>query len=189
MGVRTPWNWMRSRTLMHGQSTTQVNQSSPNIEESPVNTGALEPRWQANWDQLCSRLNADGYPSLSDVEKAWFNTRSLIDFVNNGGAISYFYNSGADNWIDCRRALEALNAIDVRLLVERVAALFGENVPDDVETRNAIIESWDTDHARDAMLEEVDRKLFGRLDALEVALEVFLEKHDLIDQAGTRKSS
>lgn len=174
---------------MHGQSTTEVNQSCPNTEESPAHTVALEPRWQAKWDQLCNRLNADGYSTFSDAEKVWINTRSLIDFVNNGGTISYFYNSGADNWIDCRLALDALNAPDVRLLVEQVAALFGEKVPGNIEARNAIIESWDADDARNAMLEDVDRKLFGRFDALEAALNMFLVEHGLIDQAGTRKSS
>lgn len=51
---------------------------------------------QEMWAELCRRWSEEGYVSLSLPERTWLNARCLIDSVENGGLISWFYNSGAD---------------------------------------------------------------------------------------------
>src|SRR6185369_11395560 len=47
------------------------------------------------WKALCDRRKSLGYSALSDGDRVWLNVRWLIDSVENGGLISYFYNSAA----------------------------------------------------------------------------------------------
>lgn len=68
----------------------------------------------------------------------------------------------------------------MRTLVESVGALFGEQVPSTGEARNEIMNSWpDGDANRDALLDEVDSKLYDRFDTLETKLETFVREHAL----------
>src|SRR4030095_965914 len=138
------------------------------------------PDWHPQWQALCDRLARRGYSSLSDNEKIWVNVRALIDSTNNGGFISYFYNSYADTLQDCLRALDALEAHEIRAQVERVCSLFGTRVPPDIDERNEIINSWPDEgtdaETRDTLLEEVDQALFKRFDALEDRLEAVVKE-------------
>lgn len=136
----------------------------------------MKPWRQKGWEALCiKRHGSGGYGSLSADEKLWFNIRVLIDLTCNGGLISYFYNSGADTLNDCLAALDRLDAADVRTQVERVAALFGADVPPTVDARSKVINSWpDNDLQRGALLDDVDGKLYDRFHSLEIKLEEFL---------------
>ena len=127
---------------------------------------------QREWHALCDRWDRSGYAALSDDERMWFNIRSLIDAVENGGLVSYFYNPGADTWPDCRAALRRIGAEDVVAHVDRVAALFGAEVPSSLEARNRILDGWSEDE--DQLLEEIDEELMPMMDDLEVGLESFL---------------
>jgi len=69
-------------------------------------TSDLDGAWQA----LCLSSERFGYASLSDHERVWLNLGSLIDSVENGGLISYFYNSDADRLADCQSALRLVDA-------------------------------------------------------------------------------
>jgi hypothetical protein len=126
------------------------------------------------WRALCDRWKNAGYSSLSDGERVWLNVRRLIDSVENGGLISYFFNSPADTLSDCRHALRQLGADDVLLRVERVAALFGEQVPPTVAKRNEVIDSWPDDEAYDQLLEQIDDELMPMMSELESKLDAFL---------------
>ncbi|HEX5725575.1 MAG TPA: DUF4375 domain-containing protein [Longimicrobiaceae bacterium] len=129
--------------------------------------------WQPPWDTLCRKWSSAGYDTLTPDEKVWFNTRSLIDSISNGGLISYYYNSGADTLDDCMLALDELGAAEVRAQVERVNALFGARVPEDLNERNAIIDSWDED-STEPVLADVDDRLDSMIPALEDALNQFI---------------
>jgi hypothetical protein len=100
-----------------------------------------ELNWYPMWKTLCGQMAANGYSSLSDDEKIWVNVRALIDSTNNGGLISFFYNSYADTWPDCLRALETIGAQEILTHVQRVCALFGNDVPLDINERNEVINS------------------------------------------------
>jgi len=130
------------------------------------------------WSDLCDRWGSQGYDSLSRAEKTWFNIRSLIDSIENGGAISYFYNSGADSLADCLEDLRLLGADSVRAQVERVVALFPSGVPNELDARNAIIDSW-ADAEVDSLLEEVDDALMPLMSSLEEQLSVYVERNGL----------
>ena len=130
---------------------------------------------QVEWNALCKKRHVpDGYATLTEREKVWINVRALIDSTNNGGLISFFYNSYADTLEDSLRALDLLRAGDVRLQVERVGALFGDCVPSDVHSRNKIINSWPDDPRREALLNRVDAYLYSRFSDLEHRLSKFL---------------
>lgn len=136
--------------------------------------------WLTNWQELVDKWAEQGYEGLAADEKVWLNLRSLIDSVQNGGVISYFYNSGADHLDDCLVALDLLGAGDVRMEVERVSALFPEGVPNTVEERNEVIDSWDQEDPQiDDLLEEVDSQLMPMMTDLETRLERFIRKAGL----------
>lgn len=130
------------------------------------------------WSELCDHWEKDGYESLSRPEKTWLNIRTLIDSIENGGAISYFFNSGADTLADFLEDLRTLEAESVRAQVERVAGLFPEGVPGDIEARNAIIAAW-PDEEVEPLLEEVDDELMPLISSLEQRLDEFLERSGL----------
>ncbi len=130
---------------------------------------------EAEWHAVCRRCGELGYGALSDLEKTWFNLRVLIDSVNNGGLISYFYNSGADTLDDCLEALTQCGADDVRCAVETLCARFPGGVPRDMHGRNEVINSWPQDDpALDAALEKTDRELIPRMELLERQLSAIL---------------
>jgi hypothetical protein len=132
------------------------------------------------WQGLCGRLDDVGYAALSDDERTWLNVRWLIDSIENGGLISYFYNSGADTFLDCRATLDRLGAQTVIAHVDRVAGLFGPEVPLTLEKRNAVIDSWPNDGVRDRILEEVDKQVMPLMHELDDKLKAFLAQTRLV---------
>lgn len=134
---------------------------------------------ESGWQSLCVRWERVGYVALSEDEQAWLNLRSLIDSVENGGLISYFYNSGADRLEDCLTALRRLDAFRVVTCVESVARLFGAPVPRTVDERNRVIDSW-PDGAHDKLLDEVDSELMPLVGDLDRQLESFVSRQGLV---------
>lgn len=137
---------------------------------------------QEPWADLCRRWEADGYVSLPPLERTWLNTRRLIDSIQNGGLISYFYNSGADTLADTLDALDYLGAGEIKHQVVRVCDLFRGGVPADGDARNEIIDSWPDDDAGsdiDSLLEEVDDRLMPMMAGLEESLAAFLHRRGL----------
>jgi hypothetical protein len=132
------------------------------------------PWWQPAWRALCEKWGADGYDALTPEESVWLNTRAVIDEVENGGVISFFYNSSGNTYSDTIAALELLNAAAVAQQLQRVASRFGESVPTSLEQRNAIISGWDGDEETYQLLEQVDSMLQTSFPELERALEGFL---------------
>ena len=80
-------------------------------------------------------------------ERVWVNARALIDSVENGGVISYFYNPRPNHLSDCMSALGVLGLPTIAAAVSRVAALFPEGVPPTVEGRNEAMETRPQDEA------------------------------------------
>ena len=111
------------------------------------------------------------------------DVRSLIDGVENGGIISYFYNSGAGTVADCLDDLTTLGALGVAEQVRRVSSLFPGSVPADLDDRNRIIDSWpdegvDRDRIDD-LLQDADAVLMPLMADLEAKLASFLEASEL----------
>ena len=127
-----------------------------------------------NWHAVCDKWSEQGYDSLTEPEQIWLNTRGLIDAINNGGLVSYFYNPSADNYEDTTFALGELEAYEVLDILESFAALFGEEVPSDIYQRNAIISSWKQNGPESKASENVDSLLSPLLGQLEETLETYL---------------
>jgi len=164
-------------------SGLQQTPTSRSLGLARLKPGTLDrhvtPNLDREWQGLCGRLGDVGYTAISDDERTWLNVRWLIDSVENGGLISYFYNSGADTLLDCRAALAQLGAEAVIAHVDRVAGLFGLEVPLNIERRNAAIGSWPDDGVRDRILEEVDEQVTPLMNELEGKLEAFLARTGL----------
>ena len=132
------------------------------------------------WYEVCRKSQVEGYAAMSREERHWLNIRGLIDSIENGGLISYFYNSYSDTLPDCLRALDELGARDVRKQVELVCALFPGGVPGGGEERNEVIRSWADGGPVNALLDEVDERLMPMMPQLEEKLERFLRGSGLL---------
>ena len=142
----------------------------------------MNERTLHKWFALCDKAEDLGYPNLTPTEQVWMDIRSLIDSTNNGGIISYFYNSGADRLNECLAALDLLDATTVRAQLERIIALFPDGVPDTVIGRNEVIDSWDdNDESINSLLEEVDNVMFSQIEQLEEKLNQFLIEQGLLE--------
>ena len=78
-----------------------------------------------------------------------------------------------------RAALRDMNAQKVLALLDRVAGLFGPKVPQTLEERNQIIDSWPDDDARGALLSSIDDELMPLVRALDDELESFVVQRGL----------
>jgi len=132
------------------------------------------------WDTLCERWGSTGLRGFSPAEKVWFCVRSLIDAINDGGLVSYFYNSQAAHIEDCQAALQVLDAPEVATHVARAAKFFGRRVPADIEARNDIINSWADDGPAVTFFEHVDAVLAPLLDDLERKLSAYVAASGLL---------
>jgi Domain of unknown function (DUF4375) len=132
------------------------------------------------WADVCNRLSEIGYDSLAPIERDWVNLRSLIDSIENGGLISYFYNSGANHLADCLEALRRIDAPRALHEVQRVCALFPGGVPANIDDRNDLINSWadsPKNEEIDTLLKDVDDRLMPMMEGLETQLSGLL-KHN-----------
>jgi len=131
----------------------------------------IDPIWKA----VCEKAESH-YENLNKKERIWFNTRVLIDSFNNGGLISYYYNSGADNVYDAIDDLKSIELENVaNLIIQHNDILFkGNAVPNDLEERSKYIETLDyeTDH----ILNKIEAKFQDSIDEMEQELERFLKR-------------
>jgi hypothetical protein len=125
------------------------------------------------------------YSSLTEPERVWYTITRLVFNIRNGGLISYYYNGYAAHLDDCMKSLEILNAKGMLELVRRENALFGPEVPRDMERINQIIESWADDPAMLKRLEELERedeetnRELKEADTLEALLETYARQRGL----------
>lgn len=138
--------------------------------------GQLSGPLHERWLEVCERWGRRGYDSLSPVEKRWLNVRALIDSFENGGLISYFYNSYAETLQDCLRDLEDLGAVEVKAQVERLCARFPGGVSVDIDERNAVIQSWPDEESTDRFLRDIDARLIPAMADLEDRLARYLAR-------------
>ena len=137
----------------------------------------MDETLERRWNEVCERFGKSGYSALSPQEQLWLNVRSLIDSIESGGLVSYFYNSSADTLSDCLSALDELGQGEVKKHVQRVCALFPGGVPKDIGGRNAVINSWDdSDIEVDKLLDGIDETLMPMMAELEAKLTSYLQR-------------
>jgi hypothetical protein len=134
--------------------------------------------YQSHWKSLIDKFDAEGYDKLTSDERIWFNVRSLIDEVDNGGLISFYYNYGADYLQETIEDLRKLESKEVVALIEKINKLFPNSMPPrDIDERNDIISSWD-DEVNDLndLLENVDNEFYAQEEELELKLEPIIRR-------------
>lgn len=141
-------------------------------------SSGLEP--VDNWSNVVLK-GIKRYDSLTSTERIWFNTRVLIDSTNDGGLISYYYNSGAENVYDAIEDIKSLGFDSVAKLIKKYNEILfkGNIVPKDIAERNKFIDKLD--EQTDNSLQEIEFDLTSLVDDLEKQLERFLKEEKLID--------
>jgi hypothetical protein len=137
----------------------------------------LEDALAQRWSEVVARAWASGFGALTEPERVWVSVRALIDSVENGGAISYFYNSYADQLPYCLSALSQLELHGIAGALNRLCSMFPGGVPDTLEGRNAVIESWPHGEAGndiDARLSAIDHEIEALIPEAEARLKAFL---------------
>lgn len=131
-----------------------------------------------NWENIVDKCENEGYDKLTADERIWYNIRSLIDAVDNGGVISFYYNYGADYLQETIEDLKKIEVQEVIALIEQVNRLFPNSIPPRyIDERNRIINSWyDEDKDLDDLFESINNKFYELEEELELKLEPILRK-------------
>jgi hypothetical protein len=132
--------------------------------------------WEQRWNQIFEKYDEKGYLSFNLDERIWFNVRGLIDVIENGGLISFYYNYGADHLDDILEDLKKIDAIDVINILQKVNELFPNAIPPkDIDKRNEVIDSWDGMY--EAVLESLDERFYNELqENLEIKLDKVVKR-------------
>ncbi len=139
--------------------------------------------FQEQWHQLFGKvIESNGIDTLTPDEKVWYTIQCLINAIQNGGLISFYYNSGADLLDDTIQALRALDSQKMIGWMMRVNELFPGGVPKDILGRNQIIESWPDGGEGSAhkFLEPIEDEVQQEAKLLESKLVFFIIEHNLI---------
>lgn len=132
--------------------------------------------WMPHWKNLINKVDEIGYEKLSENERLWFNIRDLIDSADNGGLISFYYNSGADHLDETIEDLAKLNASEVIEILSKINKLFpNAKPPKDIDARNETISSWE-DEVIDDLLEDLDNEFYELEEDLESRIEPIVKK-------------
>ena len=127
------------------------------------------------WQTICEKQAAQGHNALLEWEKIWLNVGSLLLSIDNGGLVSYFYNSYADRLSECLDALAKIGAMDLRTQLLNFCRLFPGHVPRTMEGRNDVINSWGDEV--NVTIQEIDDETFPLLPDLERRLDEFVYKN------------
>lgn len=131
------------------------------------------------WRELVTRVERHGREEATPNELIWFDLQILIQAINNGGLISYYYNSGADDLPTCLASLYKLELNECASLLLKVNKLFPHGVPKAVEGRNKVIKSWPDDNSIDQYLDSIEMQASVEVTTVEKRLLSFLQINEL----------
>ena len=133
--------------------------------------------WKDRWEELIIKYTLKGYESFDSDERIWFNIRSLIDAVDNGGIISFYYNYGADYMDETLEDLGKIGAREVMQILEKVNRLFPNGKPSkDIDERNEVIDTFEEDDSLKALFESLDEEFYALEEELEAKLDTIVIK-------------
>jgi len=137
----------------------------------------MDPSLQQLWELVCEEEATNGFDALPIPKQTWVTTRVLIDMTNNGGLVSYYYNSGADQVHDCLKGLNRLGASEVAACVSDANPIFPSEIDiTDFEARNHVINSWEDGDDPEQRFEKLDDRMFALIDDLETGLDAYLAR-------------
>jgi hypothetical protein len=124
-----------------------------------VNLETLQPIANRVIDQYFKA----GLASLDPRDRMFFLIWSYGGLLGNGGHAAFFYNSGADDYVETLDALQQLDLTVFADLLRRAGyLLFKDDVPRDMTDRNAIIDGLpEDDPALDDELSTLDDAFFS----------------------------
>jgi len=134
--------------------------------------------WENSWMELFEKVMMGEYETLSEDERIWYNIRSLIDSVDDGGIMSYFNSPNGDYLEETLEDLDKIGCDNVIEMLMSICGLFPEDKPSkDVEKRNEVIDTWDME-GRDfsEFFEAVDENFYEIEDELETSLEPIIQR-------------
>lgn len=131
---------------------------------------------KVHWEMLVDKFSDSGYQSLDSDERIWFNIRVLIDSVDDGGLMSFYYNSGADHLDETIEDLRKLGEDKVIDLLSQINQLFPGGRPSrDIHERNEAIGDFDDDELGE-LLEQLDEDFYSLEKELEAKLDPIVIK-------------
>ena len=140
------------------------------------------------WTSLVKRVyeTDDGFDSLTPDEQTYFALGVLDGEVYNGGMHQYFWNNSGAFYRSAMDGLLELKALEaLRLLTEAAKLLFDDAVPEDRETRCAMIKEYPDDPTVPTpewavALDRIDTEYCADPDRLGERLEEFARARGLV---------
>jgi hypothetical protein len=134
----------------------------------------MDQNLYTKWIKVADKAT-DNYNSLATYERVWSNTRILVDSINNGGLISYYYNSGAENVYDMLSDLRIINMHTVAEIIENFNSILFPNssVPKDINVRNEVI--GNLDERSNDLIQTIETKISSYIPEIETSLDKFLK--------------
>lgn len=139
-----------------------------------------DDEWESAWKSLVDKEANEGYQSLTADERILFNIESLIIAADDGGIISFYYNSGAEHMEETIEDLRSIKATNIIKMLKRINALFPNGRPStNIDERNLVISSWyngKKDAKYENLLEKMDDKFYSQQEDLELKLVPIIRK-------------
>lgn len=131
-----------------------------------------------NWHKIWTKISEaaeDDYYSLSEKERAAYNMKNLIDYVNGDGLLSYYEAYCADYCEDLVEDLYNCGMDEIASVIESANAIFpGGCPPADLDARIEIIDSWE--HEYDSLFEQWTDDILEFGIPLESAFEKYISE-------------
>lgn len=134
--------------------------------------------WENAWMDLIEKVMMEGYETLNEDERIWFNIRTLMDSIDDGGILGYFNDSNGDHIEETLEDLEKIGCDEVVRMLMSICGLFPDDKPSrDLEKRIEVMESW-ANEGQDFsdFFEAVDENFYVIEDELEESLEPIIQR-------------
>ena len=122
--------------------------------------------FQNSWEKLVEKGYKD-YLSLTSDERLWYNIQSPIGSVDNGGLISFYYNSYVERVYETIEDLKFLGFQDIANILIEINKLFPNEKPSiDINERNISISNW-PNGKYELVLDNLDKLFYSKEEQLE----------------------
>lgn len=122
--------------------------------------------FQNSWGKLVEK-GYKNYLSLTSDERLWYNIQSPIGSVDNGGLISFYYNSYVERVYETIEDLKFLGFQDIANILIEINKLFPNEKPSiDINERNISISNW-PNGKYELVLDNLDKLFYSKEEQLE----------------------
>ena len=127
---------------------------------------------------LFSRVESDGFESLTEPERVLFSVWDAVGQIENGGFDQFFYNSSGDFAAEAVTALSSIGAANKAAVVKRAIALFPDSLPP--RNRDERIEVLDhiSGPGDEDPFDSLNEEFYAIAEDTDRLLEAYVEIHD-----------